>query len=206
VYGDPEVHPQPESYKGSVNPIGLRACYDEGKRCAEALFFSYLRSNKVNIRVARIFNTYGPYMHPHDGRVISNFVVQALQGEDLTVYGDGSQTRSFCFVDDLVEGLVRLMDNEQDDPGPVNLGNPAEFTIRELADLVLELTGSTSKLARRPLPSDDPTQRQPDITRAKALLGWEPKVALRDGLEPTIRYFRDLDLSRFPRPTDHVLA
>ncbi len=189
VYGDPQRHPQPESYWGHVNPIGPRACYDEGKRCAETLCFDYQRQYGVNIRVARIFNTYGPRMHPADGRVVSNFIVQALKGEPITLYGDGSQTRSFCYVDDLIEGLVRLM--EQDAAhGPVNLGNPAEFTIRELAETVLRLTGSNSALVRRPLPQDDPAQRQPDIGQARALLGWAPRVALEDGLKETIAWFR----------------
>ena len=191
VYGDPSVHPQPESYWGTVNPIGRRSCYDEGKRVAETLFFDYHRENKVDIRIVRIFNTYGPRMHPNDGRVVSNFIVQALKGENLTVYGDGTQTRSFCYVDDLVEGLLRLMAQDAS-VGPVNLGNPAEFTIRELAELVLRLTGSKSRLECRPLPQDDPVQRQPDIARARALLDWQPTVALEDGLKETIAYFRKL--------------
>jgi UDP-glucuronate decarboxylase len=189
VYGDPEVHPQPEEYRGNVNPIGPRSCYDEGKRVAETLFFDYHRQNGVDIRVARIFNTYGPRMAPDDGRVVSNFVVQALRGQPLTVYGDGLQTRSFCYVSDLVEGLVRLMD-QTDTVGPVNLGNPGEFTMTELAALVLELTGSRSELVHKPLPVDDPRQRRPDISRARKYLGWEPKVPLRDGLVPTIESFR----------------
>lgn len=190
VYGDPEVHPQPESYRGNVNPIGLRACYDEGKRCAETLFFDYHRENKVDVRVVRIFNTYGPRMAPDDGRVVSNFIVQALRGEDLTLYGDGSQTRSFCYVDDLVEAILRTM--EQDETvGPVNIGNPVEFTIRELAEQVLEKVGSSSKLVEMPLPSDDPTQRKPDISLARQVLGWEPKIQLAEGLERTIPYFRE---------------
>lgn len=189
VYGDPKLHPQPESYWGHVNPIGPRSCYDEGKRCAETLFFDYHRQNGVDIRVVRLFNTYGPRMHPRDGRVVSNFVVQALSGEPLTLYGDGSQSRSFCYVDDLVDGLVGMMDQEHE-IGPMNLGNPVEFTIRQLAEEVLRLTGSKSRLEFRPLPQDDPVQRQPDITLAKATLGWTPKVALEDGLKETIAYFR----------------
>lgn len=190
VYGDPEVHPQPESYKGSVNPIGPRACYDEGKRCAETLFFDYHRSNNVDIRVVRIFNTYGPRMLADDGRVVSNFVVQALKGEDITIYGDGSQTRSFCYVDDLIEGFVRLM-NTEDITGPVNIGNPGEFTMLELAEKVMAQVGGPSKLVYRPLPQDDPLQRQPDITIAKAHLGWEPTIDLDAGLAKTIEYFRE---------------
>lgn len=190
VYGDPEVHPQPETYKGSVNPIGPRACYDEGKRCAETLFFDYHRSNDVDIRVVRIFNTYGPRMLADDGRVVSNFVVQALKGDDITVYGDGSQTRSFCYVDDLIEGFVRLM-NTEDITGPVNIGNPGEFTMVELAEKVLQQVGGPSKLVYRPLPQDDPLQRQPDISIAKERLGWEPRVDLDAGLAKTIEYFRD---------------
>ena len=190
VYGDPEIHPQPESYRGNVNPIGTRACYDEGKRCAETLFFDYHRENQVDIRVVRIFNTYGPRMAPDDGRVVSNFIVQALKGEDLTIYGDGSQTRSFCFVDDLVEAILRAMEQEET-VGPINIGNPVEFTIRELAEQVLKQVGSSSKLVEMPLPSDDPTQRKPDISLAKKVLGWEPKVQLAEGLERAIPYFRD---------------
>jgi len=190
VYGDPEIHPQPESYRGNVNPIGTRACYDEGKRCAETLFFDYHRENQVDIRVVRIFNTYGPRMAPDDGRVVSNFIVQALKGEDLTIYGDGSQTRSFCFVDDLVEAILRTMEQEET-VGPINIGNPVEFTIRELAEQVLKKVGSSSKLVEMPLPSDDPTQRKPDISLAKKVLGWEPKVQLAEGLERAIPYFRD---------------
>jgi UDP-glucuronate decarboxylase len=190
VYGDPEVHPQPESYRGNVNPIGLRACYDEGKRCAETLFFDYHRENKVDSRVVRIFNTYGPRMAPDDGRVVSNFIVQALKGEDLTIYGDGSQTRSFCYVDDLVEAILRTMEQEET-VGPVNIGNPVEFTIRELAELVLAKVGSSSKLIEMPLPSDDPTQRKPDISLAKKVLDWEPKVSLSEGLDRTIPYFSE---------------
>lgn len=189
VYGDPTVHPQPEHYWGHVNPIGIRSCYDEGKRCAETLFFDYHRQHKLKIKVARIFNTYGPRMHPQDGRVVSNFIVQALQGEPLTIYGEGLQTRSFCYVDDLVEGFLRLMDSPEAITGPINLGNPGEFTIRQLAELVLEMTGSRSKLEFRPLPQDDPTQRRPDITKARELLGWEPTIPLRQGLEKTIAYF-----------------
>jgi len=192
VYGDPEVHPQREDYWGHVNPTGLRACYDEGKRCAETLFFDYFRQHRLQIKVARIFNTFGPRMHPNDGRVVSNFIVQALKGEDITLYGDGSQTRSFCYVDDLVEGAIRLMATGQDFTGPVNLGNPNEFTIRELAETVLQLTGSRSRLKRCPLPSDDPRQRQPDITLAREKLGWEPRVPLREGLTLTIAYFDKL--------------
>jgi len=191
VYGDPEVHPQPESYKGSVNPIGIRACYDEGKRCAETLFFDYHHQNNVDIRVVRIFNTYGPRMLPDDGRVVSNFIVQALRGEDLTIYGDGLQTRSFCYVDDLIEGFVRLMEKENF-TGPVNIGNPGEFTMLELAELILKKIGGKSKLTFMPLPGDDPKQRCPDITLAREQLGWEPKVKLEDGLDPTIAYFSKL--------------
>ena len=189
VYGDPEVHPQTEDYWGHVNPIGLRSCYDEGKRCAETLFFDYRRQHNVTIKVARIFNTYGPRMHVNDGRVVSNFVVQALKGEDITIYGDGSQTRSFCYCDDLIEGFVRLMDTPDDISGPMNLGNPCEFTIKELAEIVIEMVGSGSKLIYKPLPQDDPKQRQPDISFAKKELDWEPKIALRDGLVKTIDYF-----------------
>ena len=189
VYGDPEVHPQPEEYWGKVNPIGPRACYDEAKRVAETLFFDYHRQHGLKIRVARIFNTYGPRMAADDGRVVSNFIVQALRGEPLTIYGDGSQTRSFCYVDDLVGGLIALMENKSDETGPMNLGNPGEFTMLELADLVLELTGSSSKVEHRPLPQDDPKQRQPQIDKAKKVLGWEPKVPLKEGLVKTIAYF-----------------
>jgi UDP-glucuronate decarboxylase len=192
VYGDPEVHPQVESYWGRVNPVGIRSCYDEGKRAAETLFFDYHRMHGVRIKVARIFNTYGPRMHPNDGRVVSNFVVQALRGEALTIYGEGSQTRSFCYVDDLIEGFVRLMASDDTVTGPVNLGNPDEFTIRELADLVTEISGSATTVCALPLPSDDPTQRRPDIEKARALLGWQPQIALRDGLAKTIDYFRTL--------------
>ena len=191
VYGDPTVHPQREDYWGNVNPIGLRSCYDEGKRCAETLCFDYFRQNQVRIKVARIFNTYGPRMHPNDGRVVSNFIVQALQGHPITLYGDGSQTRSFCYVDDLVAAFIAFMTKTPDDfAGPMNLGNPGEFSIRELAEIVIELTGSRSKIEFRPLPSDDPKQRQPDISLARKMIGWEPKVALRDGLKETIAYFR----------------
>ena len=189
VYGDPEVHPQTEGYWGKVNPIGPRACYDEAKRVAETLFFDYHRQHQLDIRVARIFNTYGPRMAADDGRVVSNFIVQALRGEPLTIYGDGSQTRSFCYVDDLVDGLVALMNNEAGEPGPVNLGNPGEFTMLELAETILELTGSASAIEYRELPEDDPRQRQPDISKAKSLLGWEPTVALKEGLVNTIAYF-----------------
>ncbi len=189
VYGDPAVHPQPESYWGNVNPIGRRSCYDEGKRVAETLFFDYHRENKVDIRIVRIFNTYGPRMHPNDGRVVSNFIVQALRGEDLTVYGDGSQTRSFCYVDDLIEGFVRLM-NQTETVGPVNIGNPGEFTMLQLAELTLKLVGGKSKIVHKPLPADDPKQRRPDITLAKSVLKWEPKVQLEEGLRRTIEYFK----------------
>jgi UDP-glucuronate decarboxylase len=192
VYGDPTLHPQPESYWGHVNPIGPRSCYDEGKRCAETLFFDYHRQNGVEIRVVRIFNTYGPRMHPRDGRVISNFIVQALQGADITIYGDGRQTRSFCYVDDLVEGLVRMMDNEVGFTGPVNIGNPGEFTMLELANAVIRLTGSRSRLVYAPLPQDDPRQRQPDITLAAQTLLWQPTVSLEKGLPKTVEYFRSL--------------
>lgn len=191
VYGDPEIHPQPESYKGSVNPIGIRACYDEGKRCAETLFFDYHRENKVDIRVARIFNTYGPRMLPDDGRVVSNFIVQALKGEDLTIYGDGTQTRSFCYVDELIDGLVNLME-QTNLVGPVNIGNPSEFTILELAEMVIQKTESQSKITMHPLPGDDPLQRQPDISVAKERLRWEPKISLSTGLDRTIAYFEKL--------------
>jgi UDP-glucuronate decarboxylase len=190
VYGDPAIHPQAETYWGHVNPIGLRSCYDEGKRCAETLFFDYYRQNRVNIRVVRIFNTYGPRMHPNDGRVVSNFIVQALTGKDITVFGDGSQTRSFCYVDDLVEGLIRMMNGPDDLVGPVNLGNPSEFTIAELAERVIRLTGSSSRLVHSPLPPDDPLQRKPDITLARDRLGWNPSIPLEEGLRRTIAYFR----------------
>jgi len=190
VYGDPIVHPQPETYWGNVNPIGIRSCYDEGKRCAETLFFDYRRQHDMAIKVARIFNTYGPGMRPDDGRVVSNFIVSALRGEALTVYGDGSQTRSFCYVDDLVEGLVRLMGTDHEVTGPINIGNPNEFTMLELAQLVLEIVGADTGIEHRPLPSDDPTQRQPDITLAKSLLDWQPTVELREGLTATVEFFR----------------
>jgi UDP-glucuronate decarboxylase len=189
VYGDPHVHPQPESYWGNVNPIGMRSCYDEGKRCAETLFFDYHRQHGLDIKVVRIFNTYGPRMHPNDGRVVSNFIVQALKGEPITIYGEGQQTRSFCYVDDLIEGFLRFMASPAGFPGPVNLGNPGEFTIRELAERVLAITGSKSKLEFRPLPADDPTQRRPDIRLAQEKLGWQPTVALDEGLVRTIAYF-----------------
>lgn len=192
VYGDPQVHPQTEEYWGHVNPIGLRSCYDEGKRCAETLFFDYHRQHKLKIKVGRIFNTYGPRMHPNDGRVVSNFIVQALKGRDITIYGKGTQTRSFCYVSDLIDAFVRLMASGPEVTGPINLGNPVEFTMIELAELVLRLTGSSSKLIFEPLPSDDPKQRQPDISKAKQALGWEPKVKLEDGLRETIAYFRSV--------------
>jgi UDP-glucuronate decarboxylase len=192
VYGDPSIHPQTEAYWGNVNPVGPRACYDEGKRCAETLFFDYYRQHQISIRVARIFNTYGPRMHPNDGRVVSNFIVQALKGESITIYGDGMQTRSFCYVDDLVDGLLRLMDKDDPYTGPVNLGNPGEFTIRALAEQIIALTGSHSKLTFVPLPQDDPRQRQPDISEAKRALGWDPKVPLTEGLKKTILFFDDL--------------
>jgi UDP-glucuronate decarboxylase len=192
VYGDPSVHPQPETYWGNVNPVGPRSCYDEGKRCAETLFFDYWRQHRLEIKVARIFNTYGPRMHPNDGRVVSNFVVQALKGAPITIYGDGSQTRSFCYVDDLIEGFVRLMNAPADVTGPVNLGNPGEFTIRQLAELAIEMTGSRSKLTFQALPQDDPRQRQPDITKAREVLGWAPTVPLREGMRHTIAYFDGL--------------
>ena len=192
VYGDPTVHPQPESYWGNVNPIGIRSCYDEGKRCAETLFFDYHRQHNVKIKVARIFNTYGPNMHPNDGRVVSNFILQALKGEDITVFGDGKQTRSFCYVDDLVDGLMRLMNSPDEFNGPVNLGNPAEFTILELAQQVIEMTGSKSKIVFHPLPSDDPRQRQPDISLAAEKLQWQPTISLKTGLRKTIEYFESV--------------
>ncbi|HEY4147054.1 UDP-glucuronic acid decarboxylase family protein [Pinirhizobacter sp.] len=192
VYGDPEVHPQKEEYWGRVNPIGIRSCYDEGKRCAETLFFDYRRQHNLEIKVVRIFNTYGPRMNPHDGRVVSNFIVQALKGEDITIYGDGSQTRSFCYVDDLIEAMLRMMDTRADFTGPVNIGNPGEFTMLELAEKILSLVGSTSKIVYQPLPQDDPRQRQPDISLAKSELDWQPKVSLEDGLKETISYFKRL--------------
>jgi UDP-glucuronate decarboxylase len=192
VYGDPAIHPQTEDYWGHVNPIGPRSCYDEGKRCAETLFFDYHRQHALEIKVARIFNTYGPRMHRADGRVVSNFIIQALAGDPITLYGDGSQTRSFCYVDDLVDGFVRLMESPSSVTGPINLGNPVEFTMRELANLVIAQVGSSSILTQQPLPQDDPKQRQPNITLAKNLLGWAPKVDLLEGLKPTIAYFRDI--------------
>jgi UDP-glucuronate decarboxylase len=195
VYGDPEIHPQIESYWGRVNPVGPRSCYDEGKRCAETLFFDYWRQHAVRIKVVRIFNTYGPRMHPNDGRVVSNFIVQALKGEDITIYGDGTQTRSFCYVDDLVDGMIRMMSTSDEITGPVNIGNPNEFTMLELAELVLKLTGSRSKLVFKPLPQDDPKQRQPDIGLARNLLNWAPKTELTEGLMGTIGYFRELKLA-----------
>ena len=190
VYGDPEVHPQPEEYWGRVNPIGIRSCYDEGKRCAETLFFDYHRQHALEIKVIRIFNTYGPRMHPNDGRVVSNFIVQALKGEDISIYGDGQQTRSFCYVDDLIDGMVRMMQSDASFTGPVNIGNPGEFTMLELAEMVLRIVGGPSKLVFLPLPADDPKQRQPDIALAKARLGWAPKVCLEDGLKETVDYFK----------------
>jgi UDP-glucuronate decarboxylase len=200
VYGDPDVHPQDESYWGHVNPIGPRSCYDEGKRCAETLFFDYWRQHKLRIKVARIFNTYGPHMHPNDGRVVSNFIVQALLGHDITIFGSGSQTRSFCYVDDLVDGLVRLMNTPDGVTGPINIGNPSEFTILQLANIVIDLTGSRSRVVHRPLPQDDPRQRCPDISQAKELLGWKPQTMLRDGLMRTIEYFNDLLRDEAIRP------
>lgn len=200
VYGDPEVHPQTEKYWGSVNSIGIRSCYDEGKRAAESLCFDYLRTNNVDIRVARIFNTYGPGMHPYDGRVVSNFIMQAIADEDITIYGDGSQTRSFCYVDDLVEGLFRFIFQDEE-VGPVNLGNPHEFSVAELAEIIIQLTGSKGKIVYKPLPGDDPKKRCPDITLAKRHLNWEPNVQLREGLEKTIVYFRSLDLAKYKKPT-----
>lgn len=205
VYGDPTLHPQPESYRGNVNPIGPRACYDEGKRAAETLFFDYHRSNGVNIRVVRIFNTYGPRMHPFDGRVVSNFIIQALNNEDITLYGDGSQTRSFCYVDDLIEGFIRMMNGPDDFIGPVNIGNPGEFTIKVLAEKVIAMTESKSKLINLPLPADDPTQRQPDISLAQEKLGWAPTVSLEQGLAKTIDYFKSLDMRHYRKPSDHSL-
>lgn len=202
VYGDPTVHPQPETYRGNVNPIGPRACYDEGKRAAETIMFDYHRSNNVNIRIVRIFNTYGPRMHPYDGRVVSNFIRQALAGEDITIFGDGAQTRSFCYVDDLIVGLLKMMDAPDDCTGPINLGNPDEFTILRLAEHVVEMTGSPSKIVRaKPLPEDDPARRQPDITLAKQRLNWQPTTPLRDGLRRTIEWFKNVDLAAFRAPT-----
>jgi UDP-glucuronate decarboxylase len=204
VYGDPSVHPQTEEYWGNVNPIGPRSCYDEGKRCAETLFFDYRRQNKMPIKVARIFNTYGPRMHPNDGRVVSNFIVQALLGRDITVYGEGLQTRSFCYVDDLIDGLVRLMNTPEEVTGPINLGNPTEFTMVELAAKVIELSNSRSRVVHRPLPQDDPRQRRPDISKAHQVLGWEPRIALEQGLRQTMSYFQDLLKSNSIR--DSILA
>jgi UDP-glucuronate decarboxylase len=201
VYGDPEVHPQVESYRGSVNPIGIRACYDEGKRVGETLFMDYHRSNKVDVRIVRIFNTYGPRMHPYDGRVVSNFIRQALMDEDITIFGDGEQTRSFCYRDDLVEVIIRMMNNEADFIGPVNIGNPDEFTIRQLAEQVIQIAGSNSKLVQRPLPSDDPTRRRPDISLAKEKLDWSPEIPLASGLEKTIEWFKSINLSDYRPPT-----
>ncbi|HKN18399.1 MAG TPA: UDP-glucuronic acid decarboxylase family protein [Dissulfurispiraceae bacterium] len=197
VYGDPNIHPQCETYWGNVNPVGIRSCYDEGKRCAETLFFDYYRQHKLRIKVARIFNTYGPRMYPDDGRVVSNFIIQALKGEDITVYGDGSQTRSFCYVDDLIDGLVKLMDSPDDLTGPVNLGNPVEFSILELAEKVTAMTGSRSKVVYKPLPQDDPMQRQPDITVAKKELGWHPEIQFEEGLRRTINYFETILKSNY---------
>jgi len=201
VYGDPEVHPQPETYSGSVNPIGPRACYDEGKRCAETLFIEYHRKNQVDIRIARIFNTYGPRMHPFDGRVVSNFIIQAIQDEEITIYGDGSQTRSFCYVDDLVEGLIRLMESKVEPADPINLGNPTEMTIGELAEKVIAISGSQSRLSLRPLPQDDPVRRKPEIDRAMSRLDWRPEMALDDGLRRTVDYFRSIHVESFRPPS-----
>ena len=205
VYGDPEVHPQVESYRGSVNPIGIRACYDEGKRVAETLFMDYHRSNGVDIRIVRIFNTYGPRMHPYDGRVVSNFIRQALAGDDITIFGDGSQTRSFCYRDDLVEAIIRMM-NVDDFIGPVNIGNPGEYTIRQLAEAIIRISGSSSKLVERPLPADDPTRRQPDITLAKDKLDWEPKMDLDEGLAKTIEWFKTINLRHYRPPTPNYVG
>jgi UDP-glucuronate decarboxylase len=204
IYGEPSVHPQPESYWGNVNPIGVRACYDEGKRCAETLFFDYHRSNHVNIRVVRIFNTYGPRMHPYDGRVVSNFIVQALTGQDLTLYGDGAQTRSFCYVDDLIDGIMAMMNGPDSFVGPLNLGNPSEFSMKQLAELVIEMTGAKSKIVHLSRPSDDPSQRRPDISLAMQKIQWQPRIALRDGLAKTIEFFRTIDLRHYRRPTSHT--
>ena len=203
VYGDPDRSPQTEAYWGNVNPIGVRSCYDEGKRCAETLFFDYHRQNGVDIRVVRIFNTYGPGMHPYDGRVVSNFIMQALNNEDITVYGEGQQTRSFCFVDDLIDSMIAMM-NQDKDVGPINTGNPNEFTILELAEAVIRLCNSKSKIVKLPLPADDPKQRRPDITKAREILGWEPQVQLEEGLKKTIEYFKNLDLRRYKKPTPHT--
>ncbi len=201
VYGDPEVHPQPETYRGAVNPIGPRACYDEGKRAAETLFMDYHRQNGLDVRIVRIFNTYGPGMHPYDGRVVSNFIRQALRGEDITIFGSGSQTRSFCYCDDLIEGLVRMMNSPSDCIGPINLGNPDEFTIRQLAELVIEMTGARSRMVSQPLPADDPTQRKPDITLARQRLGWQPTIPLSEGLRRTVDWFRAIRWSDYRPPT-----
>ncbi len=201
VYGDPEVHPQPESYRGSVNPIGTRACYDEGKRAAETLFMDYHRQNKVNIRIVRIFNTFGPRMHPFDGRVVSNFIRQALRGEDITMYGDGSQTRSFCYRDDLVEAIIRMMNAPDSCIGPINIGNPGETTMKQLAELVVELTGSKSRIVYKPLPADDPKRREPDISLARKHLNWEPTTPLRKGLSETVAWFRSIDIDSYRAPT-----
>ncbi|MCL2623572.1 MAG: SDR family oxidoreductase [Planctomycetaceae bacterium] len=201
VYGDPEVHPQTESYRGAVNPIGPRACYDEGKRAAEALFMDYRRMHNMPVRIVRIFNTYGPRMHPFDGRVVSNFIRQALTGEPITIFGDGTQTRSFCYRDDLVEGLIKMMQNDSDFIGPVNMGNPVEFTMLELAEMVIELTACGSQIVQKPLPEDDPARRRPDISLAKQKLGWEPTTSLRDGLQKTIDWFRNIDISNYTPPT-----
>lgn len=205
IYGDPHVHPQPESYWGNVNPIGIRSCYDEGKRVAETLFMDYHRKNRVDIRIVRIFNTYGPRMHPYDGRVVSNFIRQAITGKPITIFGEGEQTRSFCYRDDLVEGIVRMMNNADNFIGPVNIGNPVEFTIAQLAHQVIELTGSKSPIEKRPLPSDDPTRRQPDITLAKKHLGWEPTTQLRDGLTKTIGWFNTIQLESYRPPTPNYV-
>ena len=201
VYGDPEVHPQPESYRGSVNPIGIRSCYDEGKRAAETLFMDYYRMHKLRVKICRIFNTYGPRMHPFDGRVVSNFIRQALEGSDITIFGDGSQTRSFCYRDDLVEGFIRLMNTDDDVTGPINLGNPGEYTIKQLAEVIIELTGTKSKLVYQDLPQDDPTRRQPDATLAKKVLGWEAKIPLREGLQKTIDWFKTIEPEEYRPPT-----
>lgn len=201
VYGDPEIHPQPETYRGSVNPIGPRACYDEGKRAAETLFMDYHRMNRVNVRIVRIFNTYGPRMHPFDGRVVSNFIRQALSGENITIFGDGSQTRSFCYRDDLIEGIIRMMNGSDDFIGPVNLGNPGEYTVKQLAELIAELTGSKSRIEYQPLPQDDPTRRKPDITLARKHLQWEPTVPLRVGLQRTIEWFQTIRVADYRPPT-----